>query len=44
MPEFGGFVRDIWGIFGGHLDEFQRKFVGNLEESKRILEVKHLVC
>jgi len=19
MPEFGGFGRDIWGIFGGHL-------------------------
>ena len=43
MPEFGGFGRDVWGIFGGHLDEFWRKIVGNLEEIKRRLEVKNRV-
>ena len=37
MPEFGGFGRDIWGIFGGHLEEFWRKIEGHVEEIKRIL-------
>ena len=43
MPEFGAFWRDIRGIFGGHLEEFGRKFAGNLEDVKRRLEGKNLV-
>ena len=30
MPEFGGFWRDIWRIFGGHLEAFWRKIEGHL--------------
>ena len=43
MPEFGGFWRDIWGIFGGHLEEFGRKLAGNVEGVKRRLQGKNLV-
>ena len=43
MPEFGGFWRDIWGIFGGHLEDFWRKIAGNLEDARGKLEGKNLV-
>ena len=34
------YLGDIW--IEGHLDEFWRKLVGNLEEIKRRLEVKNV--
>ena len=29
MPEFGGLFVDIWGIFGGHLEENCEQIKGN---------------
>ena len=42
MPEFGEFWRDIWGIFGGHLEDFWRTIAGNLEDARGKLEGKNL--
>ena len=43
MPEFGGFLKGIWGIFGGNLEDIWRNFRGNLEEIRRRLGGKNLV-
>ena len=37
MPEFGGFWRDIWGIFGGNLEDVWRIFRGKLQDIWRTL-------
>ena len=37
VPEFRGFLRDIWGIVGGNLEGIEKHFGGHLEESWRAL-------
>lgn len=37
MPEFGGFWRDIWGIFGGNLEDIWRNFGRTFQEIWRKL-------